>query len=111
MFAYRVSYTKAIDVWTFTAVLFVFAYRVSYTKAIDVWTFTAVLFVFAALLEFAIVNVLARRKRIREEEEERKRHMKENPTEEILLQERGFGRTGKALLVGFSLRMTTVGAL
>ena len=35
--------------------------RVSYVKAIDIWMSTMVMFVFAAMLEFAIVNTLARK--------------------------------------------------
>ena len=37
-------------------------YRVSYIKAIDLWMSTCLVFVFAALIEFAVVNVLSRRK-------------------------------------------------
>lgn len=36
--------------------------QVSYPKAIDVWTLFQAMFVFAALIEFSVVNVLARRK-------------------------------------------------
>ena len=35
--------------------------RVSYTKAIDIWMSTCLLFVFFALMEFAIANVLSRK--------------------------------------------------
>ena len=35
--------------------------NVSYVKAIDIWMSTCVFFVFAAMLEFAIVNTLARK--------------------------------------------------
>ena len=41
-------------------------FRVSYTKAIDVWMSTCLVFVFCALLEFAIVNVLSRKDNLRD---------------------------------------------
>lgn len=38
--------------------------KVSYIKAVDIWTLVHILFVFAAMVEFSIVNVLVRRKRL-----------------------------------------------
>ncbi|GFN76655.1 glycine receptor subunit alpha-1 [Plakobranchus ocellatus] len=65
----KVSYIKAIDVWSVSSLIFAFSgvlhqgYRcvVSYIKAIDVWSVSSLIFVFSALLEFAYVNVLTRR--------------------------------------------------
>jgi hypothetical protein len=38
---------------------------VSFTKAIDVWMSTCLVFVFGAFIEYSIVNVLARREKIK----------------------------------------------
>lgn len=49
--------------------------RVSYIKAIDVWMIMCLLFVFASLIEYAIVNVVARRQiKAKPVKEERMRH-------------------------------------
>ena len=42
--------------------------RVSYVKAIDVWMTTCLAFVFGALIEYSIVNVLARKELQKQEE-------------------------------------------
>ena len=40
------------------------ACRVSYIKSVDVWMFTCMIFVFGALIEYCVVNVLARRHKV-----------------------------------------------
>ena len=40
--------------------------KVSYPKAIDVWLSVCMIFVFAALLEYAFVNTLSRRRKKKE---------------------------------------------
>ena len=37
--------------------------KVSYVKAVDAWTLFQIIFVFAAMVEFSVVNVLARKKK------------------------------------------------
>ncbi|CAD5120254.1 DgyrCDS8824 [Dimorphilus gyrociliatus] len=46
--------TQSVGVWMSLP-------RVSYVKAIDIWMSTCVMFVFMAMLEFAVVNTLARK--------------------------------------------------
>ena len=53
----RVSYVKAIDVWMRSLCVCV-------RGSFDVWMSMCLVFVFAALLEYALVNVLARRRGI-----------------------------------------------
>ena len=100
-----VAYSKSGGVTAFRCLCIcnICVRRVSYTKAIDVWTFTAVVFVFAALVEFAIVNVLARRQRLAEEFAAKNLPDDEDEIAERRLEERGFDRIGDDLLVGASL--------
>ena len=97
-----VAYSKSVGVTAFRCLCICedCVCRVSYTKAIDVWTFTAVVFVFAALVEFAIVNVLARRQRLAEEFAAKNLPDDEDEIAERRLEERGFDRIGDDLLVG-----------
>ncbi|KAI3384189.1 hypothetical protein SNEBB_008222 [Seison nebaliae] len=55
--------------------------KVSYVKAIDIWNATCLSFVFFALLEFAIVNVLIRQEKVRNDKERRRKKIRKSITQ------------------------------
>ncbi|KAK2177923.1 hypothetical protein NP493_571g02011 [Ridgeia piscesae] len=55
--------------------------RVSYIKAIDVWMSTCLMFVFGSLVEFSIVNVIAREAMLLEKTDDIRRYFPDNSEE------------------------------
>ena len=54
----------AFDALSFQSRGITLACRVSYIKSVDVWMFTCMIFVFGALIEYCVVNVLARKRKV-----------------------------------------------
>ena len=46
---------------------------VSFTKAIDVWMATCLVFVFGSFIEYSVVNVLARREKMNKQQQKQQR--------------------------------------
>ena len=49
---------------------------VSFTKAIDVWMATCLVFVFGSFIEYSVVNVLARREKMNQQQQEQQQQLK-----------------------------------
>ena len=64
---------------------------VSFTKAIDVWMATCLVFVFGSFIEYSVVNVLARREKMSQQQQQQPQRHRPNiidTTKQVLERER-----------------------